>query len=1200
MALWLVLFLLANAIDAAPNIVFPINSQVPPVARVSKAFSFVFCESTFGSPRPHMDYSLTDAPRWLQLDGSTRTMYGTPGSEDAGSPSITLTATDDTGATSMAVTLIVSSEAGPGLGASVSDQLSASGGDFSAPSSLLLSHSSALHLQFSKTTFTNTNDDTVYYALCANNTPLPSWIAFDASTLSFSGTTPLSTSSTELSQKYDIHLTASDVVGFAGAIASFQIVVEGHMFSFGKSPKIINAIPGTAFSFPGLQSDLTLDRSPVNKSDLAQIVANTPPWMSFDDGTFLLSGTPPASAVSLNVTVTATDIYGDVANTIILVLLSESSTADFFQSSIGTLNATIGGDFDYKIDESLFAKPDLSVSADLGVAASWLSFDAANMKFHGSVPRDMQPQEDSVNLTVSQGTQSQSQVFKIAIGRGDETSQAIASPSASTGPATPSSSTDHRQPALATSGGASKKHWLPAAVIIPIAAVTGALLLAFLYVRKRKRRRRDETQNPSKEKISRPILQESSWVTVPENGVTNASAPSHRRELSRPPKIDLSGFWPAGPNNRRSQPRSSSATVDEGHQNPKHDSWRAFVGDFGSLEPVPSVAPESRRAPLADRSPVRKKSRQEKCRSGPFANPSLYRNLRAFGRAGSGMGHGLRLSDSRVSPGLGGPRGFGMVRESWRNTTTRKSHSSTEYATTTTDSSSHYPNSKHSENISLIVQDFPRTPTWNYTLDQKNARPFPTIRRVSRSQTPLSLQSVYKRPSSSPFFSAGRSSRATSHSYWKKPSRDTTPLAIALTQSRNQSTDRHSLPSSSQEDNSHLPKPQRSYSRSSSVRPYSPLPGPRHRHRGKSSLFSPAPPSRFPRPRRGRRSSRAVSASSSQRFGSVHIVDDPSASEEYASEPYFSDVEPSISSDRLVEGVGPDGSKLWLHPRRPMTAAAPPPQPHDRQDGGLLLGVDGGGGGDGDGDVGGKEEHEPPRSRLLTAAKRPISIDNTAPELAKGASMADGGGDRGGVGDGDGGKEDHEPPRSRLLTTLAKRPISIDRTTTTITTGEPSMAGKSENSEPYFSDNDHLVEGVGPDGSKLWLHPRRPMTAAEPPPPHDGSLLGVDPSASEGYCGGGCGNERGGCGGGVEQHEPPRSRLLTTLAKRPISIDNTAPELAKGASTGGRDPRLSIGRHDPRWSASRSLGPYSPAFELRTVEPISQYTVRDPSQFFFF
>lgn len=998
MALYLVLLAWVNAIDAAPSIVFPINSQVPPVARISKTFSFVFSESTFASSRPNMHYSLSNAPTWLQLDSSTRTLYGTPGPEDAGSPSINLTAADDTGPTSMAVTLIVSSDPGPGLGVSISDQLPQYGA-FSNPNSLLLSHSSSLYLAFSKSTFTNTNDDTVYYAFCANNTPLPSWIAFDSSTLAFSGTSPLSTSSAELSQKYDIHLTASDVVGFSGAIVSFQIVVEGHIFSFGKSLKVINATQGTAFSFSGLQADLTLDRSPVNPGDLAQIVANTPSWMSFDQSTLLLSGTPPAFAVSQNITVTATNIDGDVANTVVLVLLSGVSSANFFQSSIGTLNATIGSDFDYEIDHSFFARSDLVVSADLGVAASWLTFDAANLKFHGSVPSDIQPQEDSVNLTASQGTQSQSQIFKIAIERGDEDTQVVVNGSGSTDAAATSSSTGHRQPAF-TASGISKKHWLPAAVIIPIAVVFGALLLALLHTRKRRRRRRNGSQNPSKEKISRPILQEPSWVTVPDDEMTGALAPGHRRESSRAPKIDLSGFWPASPNHRRSQPRSSRATRDGGHQIPTRDSWREFVGDFERLEPEPVSAPESRRAPegeLVDSPPVRKKSRQEKSRSGPFANPSIYRNLLAFGRAGSGMGHGLRLSDSRISPSIGGPRGFDLVRESWRNTT-RRSQSCTEY-TTTTDSSSRYPESKHSENISLIVQDFPRTPTWN-ALDQKPSRttqrPYHTIRRVSRSRTPLgeysTLQSVYKRPTSvqhgSPFFSAGRSSRATSRSCWKKPSKDTIPLPIA--QSPHHSiSDRRSLPSTaySRHENCNLQKPQRSYSRSSSVRPSSPLPTPRRRHRGKSSaaeLFSPPPVIRSSRFSRNRSRHKSLSTSSSQRFGS-NIADD-------TSEPYFTDGGHEDDDD-LVEDVDADGNKCWRHARLPNPPHARPAgteDNHGARSAGPISAAAEAEEKEGHPRRDAEEQEPEPRPRLLvvgTAEKRPVSVDTKA-GLAKGASMA--------------------------------------------------------------------------------------------------------------------------------------------------------------------------------------------------------------------
>ena len=80
MLLLLVILKVACSAIAAPSINLPINSQVPPVAIIDQAYKFVFSASTFTSTAGHIDYALGDCPPWLQLDGLSRTFYGTPNS----------------------------------------------------------------------------------------------------------------------------------------------------------------------------------------------------------------------------------------------------------------------------------------------------------------------------------------------------------------------------------------------------------------------------------------------------------------------------------------------------------------------------------------------------------------------------------------------------------------------------------------------------------------------------------------------------------------------------------------------------------------------------------------------------------------------------------------------------------------------------------------------------------------------------------------------------------------------------------------------------------------------------------------------------------------------------------------------------------------------------------------------------------------
>lgn len=68
----------ATLVHSTPTLSFPINSQVPPVARIGEPFSFVFSDTTFTSSNgASLSYSLTNPPSWLSLDSASRKFSGT-------------------------------------------------------------------------------------------------------------------------------------------------------------------------------------------------------------------------------------------------------------------------------------------------------------------------------------------------------------------------------------------------------------------------------------------------------------------------------------------------------------------------------------------------------------------------------------------------------------------------------------------------------------------------------------------------------------------------------------------------------------------------------------------------------------------------------------------------------------------------------------------------------------------------------------------------------------------------------------------------------------------------------------------------------------------------------------------------------------------------------------------------------------------
>src|SRR4051812_2310354 len=116
-AAWAAVLLLAKVSSAAPSLSFPVNSQVPPVARIGRPFSFVFSPSTFLSPSA-VTYSIATGPPWLSIDSTGRRLFGTPGDADIGPGQVigvpvTLLAADMTGAATHDLTLVVSRSPGP-------------------------------------------------------------------------------------------------------------------------------------------------------------------------------------------------------------------------------------------------------------------------------------------------------------------------------------------------------------------------------------------------------------------------------------------------------------------------------------------------------------------------------------------------------------------------------------------------------------------------------------------------------------------------------------------------------------------------------------------------------------------------------------------------------------------------------------------------------------------------------------------------------------------------------------------------------------------------------------------------------------------------------------------------------------------------------------------------------------------------------
>ncbi|KAI7656901.1 hypothetical protein KC318_g12116 [Hortaea werneckii] len=549
-------FLLASTVNAVPGIYFPFNSQVPTVARVGRPYLFQLSSTTFAPQDKTFVYSLSAQPAWLTLDGSTRTLMGTPTQSDVGASTFTLTAADDTGAAHMPCTLVVSSDAAPQLEGDISQQLAATANlSSSQPPVVTLLPSNSFLFNFRQSSFIDTvQRQLYYYATLTDHTPLPSWLSFDGKELAFSGVAPTLSS---FPQSWDIDLIASDVEGFASTTASFTIAIGTQRLAFVPGKQTVNITSGMQLQFDSLQHDLFRDGQAVDVEDLASVsTSELPEWLDFDASNLVLRGTIPDDAHEETITISATDRDG--YNATALVTLSRQDTGSVFAGAIGTLAALPGQPFDYRFPDSLFSIDHPNVTVRVPGSAEWLHFDPSSRELSGTVPDDASATQLSMKLEIEGPTfaEGQTQNFIIDVKAAETpTSTPLATRAIPSQTSTPSS--DAVQ-------GSTTNHSLSGGVVATIAILSflaALFLIAYLVLCCRRRKQRDGYERhatPTKHNISRPIvdpgiaeLMAPTW----EHGDVEKGVGTQGQEVGRasepPPQIALE--LPPRTSNRRSK-----------------------------------------------------------------------------------------------------------------------------------------------------------------------------------------------------------------------------------------------------------------------------------------------------------------------------------------------------------------------------------------------------------------------------------------------------------------------------------------------------------------------------------------------------------------------------------------------------------------------------------------------------------------------
>ncbi|KHT27841.1 putative Ig domain-containing protein, partial [Pectobacterium carotovorum] len=368
-----------NANDA-PVVATPIPPQS--VAQ-GGGFNFTVPDGTFSDPDGDtLTLSATLAngsplPSWLRFDPAIGTFSGTPGNADVGTLVIRVTATDGSNtsiSTSFGLTVTNVNDA-PVVATPIPPQSVAQGGGF--------------NFTVPDGTFSDPDGDTLTLsATLANGSPLPSWLRFDPTIGTFSGTpgnadvgtlvirvTATDGSNTSISTSFGLTVTnVNDAPVVATPIPS-QSVTQGGGFNF--------TVPDGTFSDPDGDT-LTLSATLANGSPL-------PSWLRFDPTIGTFSGTPGNADVgTLVIRVTATDGSNTSISTSFGLTVTNVNDVPVVATPIPPQSVAQGGGFNFTVPDGTFSDPDgdtLTLSATLANGSplpSWLRFDPTIGTFSGT------------------------------------------------------------------------------------------------------------------------------------------------------------------------------------------------------------------------------------------------------------------------------------------------------------------------------------------------------------------------------------------------------------------------------------------------------------------------------------------------------------------------------------------------------------------------------------------------------------------------------------------------------------------------------------------------------------------------------------------------------------------------------------------------------------------------------------------------
>ncbi|HEX7112531.1 MAG TPA: putative Ig domain-containing protein, partial [Mizugakiibacter sp.] len=334
-------------------------------AQPSQAFSYTLPANSFtDANHDTLTYTAMQSggaalPAWLSFNASTRTFSGTP--TTAGTWTIVVTATDPSGANASAGFKITTANAAPTVANAIPNQTA--------------QPSQAFSYTVPANTFNDANNDPLTYsASLSNGSALPSWLTFNASTRTFSGTGTAAGS-------WTIKVSATDTSGLT-ASTTFVITVPQVAPQYNNTLANQTAYGSQAFSYT-LPANTFTDPNggAITYSAIQNDGTALPPWLTFNTSTRTFSGTSTAVG-SWVIRVIGTDPAGLTAAATFTIATPNS--APVVANAIPDQTATPGAyTYTYQVPANTFwdANGDgltyAASMADGSALPSWMSFNAA-------------------------------------------------------------------------------------------------------------------------------------------------------------------------------------------------------------------------------------------------------------------------------------------------------------------------------------------------------------------------------------------------------------------------------------------------------------------------------------------------------------------------------------------------------------------------------------------------------------------------------------------------------------------------------------------------------------------------------------------------------------------------------------------------------------------------------------------------------